>query len=86
MNSETTNRSQDQITQAEQLKKTAELIANGEISIPVDWPQAKLNQLLDLVHDARRKRLLRFFAKTIAKDICRRDQKPQGRKNVKTKI
>ena len=86
MNSETQNRSQDEITRASRLKKTAEVIASGEIPIPVDWPQTELQQLLDLVHDARRKRLLRFFAKTVAKDICRRDRKPRGGRHVTPKI
>ena len=86
MNSETFIGSQDEITRASRLKKTSEVIANGEIPIPVDWPQDELEQLLDLVHDARRKRLLRFFAKTLARDICCRDRKPQGDNHVTPKI
>ena len=86
LNSETTYGSQDEIAQASQLKKIAETIANGEIPIPIDWAEDELNQLLDLVHVARRKQLLQFFAKTVARDICRRDRKLQGGSHATPKI
>ena len=70
LNSETQNRSQDQNTYASQLKRTAEVIANGEIPIPVDWPQADLEQLLDLVHDARRKGYLSARSKATRRRLC----------------
>ena len=86
LNSETTYGSQGEIAQASQLKKIAETIANGEIPIPIDWAEDELNQLLDLVHVARRKQLLQFFARTVARDICRRDRKLQGGSHATPKI
>ena len=64
-------------TEADRLPRIAELVANGEIPIPVDWPEDRLLPLLDLVHAARRRRLVRFFARVIASDICRNDRQEE---------
>ncbi len=61
----------------DRLPKIAELIANGEIPIPVDWPEDRLLPLLDLVHAARRRRLVQYFARLIASDICRIDRQEE---------
>ncbi len=53
----------------------AEMIADGEIPIPVDWPENRLHPLLDLVHAARRRRLVHFIARTIASDIRREERR-----------
>ena len=68
------NNRTDAATDADRLPRIAELIANGELSIPVDWPEDRLLPLLDLVHAARRRRLVRYFARVIAGDICREDR------------
>ncbi len=64
----------DAATDADRLPKIAESIANGELPIPVDWPEDRLLPLLDLVHAARRRRLVRYFARMIAGDICRENR------------
>ena len=71
LTSETKNRTEAGFS-TERLHKTAELIANGELPIPMDWPVHHLSALLDLVHDSRRRKLVRYFSRLIAKDICRR--------------
>ena len=84
MTSEKFIRSQDTSNDKGRLTKISESIANGEIPIPVDWPDDQLHPLLDLVHAARRRRLVRFLARLVARDICRRDRKEQGTTNVTT--
>lgn len=68
------NPSEADSVSAERLPQIAEMIADGEIPIPVDWPDNHLHPLLDLVHAARRRRLVHFFARAIASDI-RRDER-----------
>ena len=64
----------ESVIPAGRLHQTAELIADGELPIPVDWPEESLSPLLDLVHAARRRRLVRYIARVIAGDICRHDR------------
>ena len=70
----------------DRLRQMAKLIANGEIPIPVKWSDDQLAPLLDLVHAARRQRLMRFFAGVIASDICRSDRQKGVTNNVTEKI
>ncbi len=65
------NQSEADPVSAERLPQIAEMIADGEIPIPVDWPDSHLHPLLDLVHAARRRRLVHFIARTIASEIRR---------------
>ena len=85
MNSDLDDRTET-VALTDRLYQTAELIANGEVPIPVDWPEDRLFPLLDLVHVARRRRLVRYFARLVAKDICRANRESEGTENVKTKI
>lgn len=68
-----------------QLRRVAESIASGETPIPINWPDDRLSPLLDLVHAARRKRLVRFFARVIANDICRLKRQEKLQSDVKEK-
>ena len=77
--------SQTEPVSVERLPKIAEMIADGEIPIPVDWPDSHLHPLLDLVHAARRRRLVHFIARTIASDI-RREERRRERSNVTQEI
>lgn len=73
MTSDLNNRTETVIS-TERLHQTAELIANGELPIPAHWPEHRLSSLLDLVHAARRRRLVRYVARVIASDLCRQDR------------
>lgn len=75
-----TNDEADAIS-AQRLPQIAEMIADGEIPIPVDWPDNHLHPLLDLVHAARRRRLVHFFARVIASGI-RREERRRERSDV----
>ncbi len=55
----------------EQLGRLAELVASGELSLPVDLPPDQLELLVRKVRQRRRRRLVRFIADAIAMDIHR---------------
>ncbi len=75
------NQSEADSVSAERLPQIAEMIADGEIPIPVDWPDSRLHPLLNLVHAARRRRLVHFIARAIASDI-RREERRKEQSNV----
>ncbi|WP_160167285.1 hypothetical protein [Rhodopirellula sp. SWK7] len=79
------NQSEADQESAARLSRIAEMIADGEIPIPVDWPHSRLHPLLDLVHAARRRRLVQFIARTIASDI-RREERRWEQSDVTQKI
>lgn len=58
------------------IRNLAGLIADGESSIPWDLSPHVLSQVLDRVHDLRRKRLVTMTARAIAGKI-RRDKELQ---------
>lgn len=60
------------------LPEIAEMIAEGELPIPLEWEAEHLATLLDLVHDARRKRLVSFVARCIASDIRRLERQKEN--------
>lgn len=55
------------------VSKIAEMIASGELPIPFDWPQPRLQQLLNEVHQRRRRHLVKFIARSIAGDLGREE-------------
>jgi hypothetical protein len=55
----------------------AEMIAEGKLPVPMEWPPHRLQPLLDLVHGARRRRLVKFVARVIANDILRQDRRQE---------
>ena len=55
----------------------AEMIAEGELPVPTDWPPHRLQPLLDLVHVARRRRLVKFVARVMANDIRRQERRQE---------
>ncbi|MGZ0173243.1 MAG: hypothetical protein ACKVHE_27255, partial [Planctomycetales bacterium] len=59
------------------LPEIAEMIAEGELPVPTDWPPHRLQPLLDLVHVARRRRLVRFVARVMANDIRRQERRQE---------
>ena len=63
----------------ERLPVIAELIAIGEIPIPMDWDPECLESLLNLVHIARRRRLVEFVGRVIANDIRREERREETR-------
>lgn len=68
------------------IPEIAEMIADGEIPLPIDWPNGRLHHLLDLVHAARRRRLVSFIARTIASDIRRQERRTENQSNVTEEI
>ena len=56
------------------LERLADLCAVGSVPIPFDLPTPELQELLLLVRQRRRKRLLKLFAAAIARDILRDQQ------------
>ena len=52
-----------------ELSTHADLIASGRTAIPMDWPQERLEKLLNEVHRLRRQRLVQFLGQSIAKDL-----------------
>ncbi len=56
---------------AEHLFRLAELVASGELVLPVDLPSDQLDQLVRQVRTRRRRRLVRYIARAIATDIHR---------------
>ena len=54
---------------ADNLPKVADMVARGELPIPLDWPADSLRLLLSEVHARRRRRLVELIARAIANDI-----------------
>ena len=51
-------------------QRVAELVANGDLPLPLDLPDEQLARLVREVHDRRRRRLVQFIARAIAIDIA----------------
>src|SRR6056297_2975351 len=51
--------------QQRRLPEIAEMIAGGELPVPLDWPPSQLEPLMNLVHIASRRRLKSFFARMV---------------------
>ena len=50
-------------------QRVAELVANGDLPLPLDLPDEQLVRLVREVQDRRRRRLVHFVARAIAIDI-----------------
>ena len=61
----------------ERLPEIAEIVADGEVPIPIDWEPDRLLPLLDLVHRNRRHSLVKFIARVIANDIRRQERREE---------
>jgi hypothetical protein len=61
----------------ERLPEIAEIIAEGEVPIPIDWEPDRLLPLLDLVHRTRRNISVKFIARVIANDIRRQERREE---------
>ena len=55
----------------EQLVRLADLVASGELPLPTDLHSDQLEHLAREVRQRRRRRLVRFIARTLALDIHR---------------
>ena len=64
-------------TLQERLPEIAEIIAEGEVPIPIDWEPDRLIPLLDLVHRTRRHSSVKFIARVIANDIRRQERREE---------
>lgn len=56
------------------LEMMADLVANGEFPFPKDIPAEQYIQLVTEVGIRRRKRLVKFIARSIAREICQKDR------------
>ena len=50
--------------------RTAKLIANGDMSLPIDLAPGELTHLAGLVRELRTTQLIRFLARQVAQDIA----------------
>ena len=72
------NESKPTSTNAQDQRSLASMIANGELPVPIDWPEDRLLILLNDVHNLRRRRLVSFIARAIARDICREQRQEES--------
>ena len=64
-----TDTSVQNVPSDQQLRRTAELVANGDLPLPLDLPDEQLAKLVREVQERRRRRLVHFVARAIAMDI-----------------
>ena len=64
-----------QLRSPEKLARFADMVARGELPLPVDLPPDQLEQLACEIRKRRRKKLVGFIAHAIAMDI-HRDREP----------
>ena len=55
----------------EQLDRVAQLVASGEVAFPAGLSVARTDRLARIVREQRRRRLVQFIARSIARDIYR---------------
>lgn len=55
----------------EQLDRVAQLVASGEVAFSAGLSAAQTDRLAKIVREHRRRRLVQFIARSIARDICR---------------
>jgi len=71
----------------EQFRRTAELVASGELPLPRHLPAEQRAALAREVQQRRRRRLVKFVARAIAGDILDvRQSKHGGKSNAKTSL
>ena len=68
------------------LETLADLCAVGSAPIPFDLPPSELQQLMRLVGNRRRKRLLNLIAASIARDILREQRNYGGQQDAHQEI
>lgn len=58
------------IRNTEHLERIAHLVGTGELPFPTDLPTDQIERLVALVRERRRRKLVQFLARAIAKNIC----------------
>ena len=72
---------------SEELERTAELVAGGELPLPEYLPDEQLAQLAQQVQQLRRRKLARYITRAIAMNIhCERGRNDGGAKHAQTKL
>lgn len=59
------------------LARMAEMVACGDLPIPLDWSPDRLRKLLADVHVLRRRRLVQLIARAIASELCREERQEE---------
>jgi hypothetical protein len=56
--------------------RIAQLVADGQVELPLELPQEQLRDVIDLVRNRRRQRLVSHIARCIAIDILKTGSPP----------
>jgi hypothetical protein len=75
------------VRDSEQLERIAHLVAAGELPVPTDLAADQTEQLVAMVRERRRRRLVQFLARAIATSIRSESEQAHERpENVKEPV